>query len=265
MFTLYCCFNLQFDILKVVGGSSGKADGKVVQSNIFQCMFEDVFLASITWTGKSKKIGKTDKALPVTNDKKLSLKRYKGVLKLITELCLAADSKYSEEKCQSDIIYSVLKYAYKKANSHDKYDDDSSSSVKSPSSADSNPKSTLDEILENDLSKETRQVGQSSQVMQTVNRNYVNSQFVGNYGDMKMQANQTDQIHHYPQSHSVPNMAKLPPVINGPPPHVATGPMHVAPYMPLHYQHYGQPVGTGPPPHVGTGPMQVAPYMPLHY
>lgn len=47
-------------------------------------------------------------------EKKVSLKKYVKTIKIITDLCLAADRKYSKSQCQKDLIYKVFKYAYKK-------------------------------------------------------------------------------------------------------------------------------------------------------
>lgn len=71
---------------------------------IIKCLFKDDLLKQITWTGKSN-----SKAT-----KKISMKKHKSVIKLITDLCLAADRGYSEIKCEHDLIYKVCKYAYRK-------------------------------------------------------------------------------------------------------------------------------------------------------
>lgn len=131
IFQLFFCFMFfQFDILKEIGGTKNKANGNDVLHSIFDHVFENEFLSKITWTGRGGNKGGGGKKIP--------MKQYTGVVELIKDLCSKAGEGYTKEQCQSDIIYSVLKYAYQKApdfdlgNKRDKQSDDSNSSVSSP-------------------------------------------------------------------------------------------------------------------------------------
>lgn len=54
----------------------------------------------MTWTGKSA----------VKNQRKVSLKKFKTIIKLISQLCVSANRDYTEKLCEKDIIYTFLKY-----------------------------------------------------------------------------------------------------------------------------------------------------------
>lgn len=120
-------FSSQFDVLKVIGGTNGRNQGTAVLQAICECLFESEFMNTITWTGKSSS----------KSNKKLPMKSYKGVVKLITDLCVAADHDYSEKKCENDLIYKVFKYAYRKKTRNSDIHDNDSSSVDSGQSANS--------------------------------------------------------------------------------------------------------------------------------
>lgn len=133
----------QYDVLKVIGGTTGNAQGKAALLVICQSIFEDALIGTVTWTGKTNNSGKT----PASSiQKKVPLKSYKNIVGLITKLCLAADKNYTTQRCQSDIIYTVLKYAYKKG----KNDDESSSSISSPQSVESSSFISSPQSVESD-------------------------------------------------------------------------------------------------------------------
>lgn len=96
---------LQFGVLKTIGGTEGNTRGERVLQVVCETIFNS-FINQITWTGRANK-----------GMKKLALSKYANTVKLITELCLKADSRYSASECQNDIIYKVLKYAFKHKDS----------------------------------------------------------------------------------------------------------------------------------------------------
>lgn len=94
---------LQRNVLKVVGGETGKANGEEVLLEVCRKLFHDNLISSMTWTGKSG-----DKT-----KKKIKFKSFSNTRGLMFELVLAADKSFNEKKFEKILIYKVLKYGYR--------------------------------------------------------------------------------------------------------------------------------------------------------
>lgn len=98
------CINLfQFDLFKIIGGTDGTSDGEKVLLEIFPYLIDSKFISNITWSGK-------------TNSKEKKKTRFDhrvDIVGLIYEICTTADSKYSNVRCKTDMVYKVFKYAYR--------------------------------------------------------------------------------------------------------------------------------------------------------
>lgn len=103
---------LQRNVLKVVGGETGKANGEEVLLEVCRKLFDDNLISSMTWTGKSG-----DKT-----KRKIAFKSFANTRGLMFELVLAADNSFNEKKFEKILIYKVLKYGYraKKTTSNEK-------------------------------------------------------------------------------------------------------------------------------------------------
>lgn len=108
-------------MFKVIGGTSGKAKGEDVVVAVCNYIFANDFMSKITWTGRSG--SKEVKRVP--------LKKYGEIVKIITDLSLAADEKFSEKQCEHELVYSVFKYAYRRQPSIQDSVSDSSSNCSS--------------------------------------------------------------------------------------------------------------------------------------
>lgn len=76
----------------------------MVLQEMFGYLMEREFLKKTTWTGKAD---------PKTKVKKIKFELYTGVIALIYEVCTAADRRYTNVQCRSDMVYKVFKYAYR--------------------------------------------------------------------------------------------------------------------------------------------------------
>lgn len=83
-------------------GDSGTLNGSKIIKNVVNQVIAEEFLSSFTWTGKTN----------VRNVRKLEMRKYSSLLKLIHETVLAADSAYTYLTFQSDMVKKVCKYAY---------------------------------------------------------------------------------------------------------------------------------------------------------
>lgn len=70
---------------------------------LFNIIFSDEIQPKITWTGKTNK----------KNLKKIALKAFTKIMKLMTSLSRAADIKFTDKLCEETIVYKILKYAYR--------------------------------------------------------------------------------------------------------------------------------------------------------
>lgn len=108
---------LQYNALKVVGGESGKGCGEQVTMALFNIVFNEEIQPKMTWTGKTNK----------KDMKKIALKSFTKITKLLTSLSQAADVKYTDALFAKTIIYKILKYAYRGNSSNDDASDARSS------------------------------------------------------------------------------------------------------------------------------------------
>lgn len=111
-------------------------------------MFDGSLLAKTTWTGRSG----------VKNQKKITLKSYNKFLQLVKDLCYASDETYTEKKCESAIIYKIIKYAYRnKSNSESSSDSAGSSNNGKTEESNSVKPSTGTNAIDNGLPNQTDQ------------------------------------------------------------------------------------------------------------
>lgn len=94
--------SFQFDVFKVVGGTSGRANGRKVVQSIYETIISRDFLSSITWTGRAAK-GKP---------KKERFEAFQHIIGFISELCILADKSLDNQKVEELLKYKVIKYAY---------------------------------------------------------------------------------------------------------------------------------------------------------
>lgn len=86
-----------------LNGDSGNLNGsKIIKKLVCEHVLSEDFLCSCTWTGKTN----------VKNVRKIELRKYKSLMKLIYETVLAADKTYTLLEFQTDMVKKVLKYAY---------------------------------------------------------------------------------------------------------------------------------------------------------
>lgn len=95
-------FFFQSDVLKVIGGTTGLADGKKVLQAIVQSVIAPEFLSTISWTGRAAS-GKS---------KKIALETYKNVKMLFSDVAILADKKLTIEMVEHILKYKIIKYAY---------------------------------------------------------------------------------------------------------------------------------------------------------
>lgn len=83
-------------------GDSGTLDGSKIIKKIVLEVIAEKFLKSITWTGKTN----------IRDVRKIELRKYSLLLKLIHETILAADSDYTYNKFHTNMVNNVVKYAH---------------------------------------------------------------------------------------------------------------------------------------------------------
>lgn len=90
--------------MKIIGGDGGDSDGTKTIVGLAKCVIDKKFVSQITWTGKTNE----------ANKRKVSFILFEKTVKLLRDLCSVADSKYTSQKFDFDIVYKVFKYAYRK-------------------------------------------------------------------------------------------------------------------------------------------------------
>lgn len=86
----------------MIGGSSGRADGKKAMRLIVDSIICPKLMSNITWTGK------TAKNMP----KKIKFESYTNIIRVILDLSISADRSFTEQSALHELKYSVIKYAH---------------------------------------------------------------------------------------------------------------------------------------------------------
>lgn len=86
-----------------IGGIDGKTDGLCVTVEVYKAIVAREFSAEITWTGRSK-TGQLSK---------VPLFKYGRIVNVISTVCSLADTTYTEDQFEQNLIHKVIKHAYK--------------------------------------------------------------------------------------------------------------------------------------------------------
>lgn len=89
--------------MKKIGGATGRGNGEKVLRSVVSKLISTDLLSTISWTGKSS-IGK---------ESKVRFSGYAGIIQLIADVCMAADSKMDHDTIVHLLKYKIIKYAYK--------------------------------------------------------------------------------------------------------------------------------------------------------